>query len=155
MVLTKVRNWRHRTPPPRFWPKESHDPIHTVLHCRRAFLNFHSPKGRLVHIPPPLFQFSAFHPLFLRPKHPPVSNKSGDPKKFLQKFKSSVTFAPLVVGSSLVLREKRLAQNKPVEGSLTILERQHPLFAECHDWNSAYNGTSVTVRHVRWAAQDS
>jgi hypothetical protein len=31
------------------------------------------------------------------------------------------------------LREKRLAQNKPVEGSLTILERQHPLFAECHD----------------------
>jgi len=32
----------------------------------------------------------------------------------------------LVVGSSLVLREKRLAQSKPVEGSLTIFERQQP-----------------------------
>jgi hypothetical protein len=27
-------------------------------------------------------------------KHPPVQNKSSHPKKFLQKFKSSVTFAP-------------------------------------------------------------
>jgi len=29
-------------------------------------------------------------------KHPPVQNKSGQLKKFLQKFKSSVTFAALV-----------------------------------------------------------
>jgi hypothetical protein len=29
-------------------------------------------------------------------KHPPVQNKSSHRKKFLQKFKSGVTFAPLV-----------------------------------------------------------
>ena len=27
-------------------------------------------------------------------QHPPVQNKSGQPKKFLQKIKSGVTFAP-------------------------------------------------------------
>jgi hypothetical protein len=57
-----------------------------------------------------------------------VQNKSGNRKKFLQKIKSDVTFASLVVGSSLVVREKRLAHGKPVEGSLTILECQHPQF---------------------------
>lgn len=40
MVLTNVRNWRHRTPPPRFWPKESHDPIHTVLLSRWLLSSF-------------------------------------------------------------------------------------------------------------------
>jgi hypothetical protein len=47
-------------------------------------------------------------------KHPPVQNKTGNQKKFLQKIKSGVTFAPLV--KRIASGQEFLAANIPLYG---------------------------------------
>lgn len=79
-------------------------PIHTVLLSRRPKLK----------IPPPPLSIQSYKISIQSCKHPRHQIKKANHKKFLQKFKSSVTFAPLV--KRIASGQEFLAANIPLYG---------------------------------------
>jgi len=70
---------------PQIDSKESHNHIHTVALNRRAFLNFHSPKGRLVRIPPTPYFLLRITLIDVSCKTPPGTKIKGQSKKIFAK----------------------------------------------------------------------